>query len=67
MIDFDDWFEDYQDLYQLQQFREARACASSAWDENQAEIERLNEFIDKAFQAHPNLDIDVENVEASDE
>lgn len=29
-------------------------------DEAADEIERLRQFIDSAFQAHPNLDLDVE-------
>ena len=40
--DFDEWFEDHQDTYQLQQWREARMCANEAWSYQQAEIERLN-------------------------
>jgi hypothetical protein len=40
--DFDEWFDDHQDTYQLQQWREARMCANEAWSYQQAEIERLN-------------------------
>ncbi len=32
-------------------------------DEAANEIERQRNFIDRAFAVHPNLDIDVENVE----
>ena len=36
---------------------------SDIMEESADEIERLRNFINRAFCVHPNLDIDVENVE----
>ena len=37
------------------------------WGKLQAENAKLQAWIDKAFVAHPNLDLDIEALEVSDE